>query len=84
MLRLHNGYLPQWAHRVANGVMASLFLALTGAWFTSTLASDSLPWRIALVLLYASPTGLLASLLNPNKFTLVEGIAGKEGYDELT
>jgi hypothetical protein len=78
MFRLHNGYLPQWAHRVANGVMASLFLALAGAWLTSTLSSDSLAWRLALVLLYTSPTGSLASLLNPDKFTLVEGIAGEE------
>jgi hypothetical protein len=81
---LHNRDLPQWAHRVANGVMASLFLALVGVWLTNTFASDSLPWRIALVVLYASPDGLVASLLNPSKFTLVEGIAGEDGYDELT
>jgi hypothetical protein len=83
MLRLHNRYLPHWAHRIANGVMASLLLALTGAWLTSTLDSDSLPWKMSLVLLYASPTGLLASLLSPSRFTLVEGIVGEDGYDEL-
>jgi hypothetical protein len=71
-------------HRIANGVMASLLLAGAAAWLTTTLAVGSLPWRVSLVLLYFSPTGLLASLLNPSRFTLVEGVAGGDGYDELT
>jgi hypothetical protein len=83
MLRLHNRCLTQWVHRIANGVMASLLLAFAGACGTTTLACDSLPWKVSVVLLYASPTGMLASLLNPSKFTLVEGIAGEDGYDEL-
>ena len=82
-MRLHNRYLPRWAHRIANGVVASMLLALAGVVGTTTLAPGSLPWRVFAVVLYASPTGLLASLLNPARFTLVEGIAGEDGYDEL-
>lgn len=82
MLQLHNRYLPQWVHRIANGVMASLLLALAGAWGTTALTCHSLSWKVSLVLFYASPIGLPASLLSPNKFTLVEGIAGEDGYDE--
>lgn len=83
MLRLHNRYLPQWVHRIANGVIASLLLALAGAWGTTALAPGSFPWKLFFIALYASPIGLLASLLNPGRFTLVEGIAGEDGYDEL-
>jgi hypothetical protein len=39
--------------------------------------------KSSVVLLYASPTGLLASLLNRSRFTLVEGIAGEDGCYEL-
>jgi hypothetical protein len=75
------GYLPQWAHRIANGVVASLLLALVGVWGTSALAAGSLPWKVFAVVLYVSPTGVLVSLLNPARFTLVEGIGGEDGYD---
>jgi hypothetical protein len=34
-------------------------------------------------LLYAAPAGMLALLLNPARFTLAEGVAGEDGYDEL-
>jgi hypothetical protein len=84
MLRLQNRYVPQWARRIANGVMASPFLALAAARLTSTVASDSLPWKTALVLIYSSPAALFASLLNPNKITLADGIAGEDRCDELT
>ena len=63
--------------------MASLLLALAGAWGTTTLTGDSLFWKVSLVLFHAAPIGLLASLLSPDKSTLVEGIAGEDGYDEL-
>ncbi len=82
-MRLHNRYLPQWGHRIANGVMASLCLTFIGALGVSNLAGESLLWRACLVLLYASPAGLLASCADPARFTLVEGIAWEDGYDEL-
>jgi hypothetical protein len=63
--------------------MASLGLASVGASGVSYLAGDSLLWRACLALLYASPAGLLASCADPARFTLVEGVAGEDGYDEL-
>ena len=82
-LHIHNRFLPQWVHRIANGVMASLGFAFVGAFGASHLASDSFLWKVCLALLYASPMGLLASCADPAKFTLVEGVAGEDGYDEL-
>jgi hypothetical protein len=83
MARLHNRYLPQWVHRIANGLMASMGIALVGALGASTLACDSFLWKACFALLCASPAGLLLSCADPAKITLVEGIAGEDGYDEL-
>ncbi len=83
-VRVYNRYLPQWVHRIANGVMASLALALSGAFGTGQLACDTFFGKVCLTLLYASPAGLLVSCVDPTKFSLVEGIAGDDGYDELS
>jgi hypothetical protein len=82
-VRIHNRYLPQSVHRIANGVMASLVLACAGAFGASHLSCDSFLGTACLALLWASPLGLLASCFDPAKFSLVEGVAGEDGYDEL-
>jgi hypothetical protein len=63
--------------------MAFAGLALAGSLGASNLPCDSFPWKASVALLCASPAGLLASCADPAKFTLVEGIAGEDGYDEL-
>ncbi len=82
-MRIHNRYLPPWAHRLANGVTASLALATAGAFGAGHLGCDSSPGKACLALLYASPAGLFASCADPARFSLVEGVAGEDGYDEL-
>ena len=60
-MRIHNRYLPQCVHRIANGVMTSLFLACAGAFGAGHLACDSFLGTACLALLCTSPLGLLAS-----------------------
>jgi hypothetical protein len=84
-MRIHNRYLPQWLHRIANGVMAALFLACFGANVSCYLTAGSLPWNAAILLLRLSaPIGLSVAMIDPRKFSLVEGVAGDDGYDELS
>jgi hypothetical protein len=83
-MRIHNRYLPQWTHRIANGVMEALLLALFAVSGAQFVPAGSPLWKAAILLLWLSaPVGLLVSLLDPRKFSLVEGVAGDVGYDEL-
>jgi hypothetical protein len=84
-MRIHNRYLPPGIHRIANGVMAALGLALVGSVGSGFVPGGSLPWKAAVLLfMLSAPIGLLIALLiDPRKFSLVEGVAGEDGYDEL-
>jgi len=81
---IHNRFLPAWAHRVANGVVAAAILvgfAVVGLTLfdsASTVAAASW-WCLRAAL----PIGVLALFLNPNRISLVRGIGGEVGYDEL-
>jgi hypothetical protein len=84
-MRIHNRHLPPWIHCIANGVMAALGLALVGSVGSGFVPGGSLAWKAAiLLLLFSAPMGVLVALLvDPRKFSLVEGVAGDDGYDEL-
>ena len=79
---IHNRYLPVWLHRLGNGVfgivvclgIASLgFGPAPGSWL-----HVGSRW-----LIYASlPVGVVLFFVAP-RFSIVEGLAGGEGYDEL-
>lgn len=74
---LNNCYLPDWVHRLANGVMAGLLslLALVVAVGAFGAPPD---------MLWVAPTLALGALaLDPRRFTLVEGCAGDLGHDQL-
>jgi hypothetical protein len=74
---LHNRYLSDDLHRLANGAIGGLLCLLLT---TSAVRYFGFP----LWLLWLSvPVGLVCTVLPPSRFTLVEGCAGGEGYDEL-
>jgi hypothetical protein len=81
---IHNRYLPGWAHRVANAVVAAAILtgiAVIGlTFFNPTSKLTDLCWWC---LRAAVPVGVMASLLNPNRFSFGRSIGGEVGYDEL-
>jgi len=79
---IHNRYLPLWLHRLCNGVFGvSVLLGIGSIWFGEPAGS----WRHVLsrCLLWSSiPVGIILALV-ARRFSIVEGVAGREGYDEL-
>jgi len=83
VLRIHNRYLPQWLHRLFNAVLVgalSVTLGIVGLTAFSTI--PVLSWLFA-GLLFGSPLLAVAAALMAHKFSVVRGIAGTDGYDEL-
>lgn len=74
---LHNRYLPDWLHRAANGIFGSGLSSLVAIAAMRILGAPL--WILWLVL----PVALLCTVLDPRRFSLVEGCAGDIGYDEL-
>jgi hypothetical protein len=79
---IRNHYLPRWLHRVACGVFATASLALPGLSFIGR-ADGSWKHLIALVLIVLSlPAGIACACL-AHRFSIVEGLAGDAGYEDL-
>lgn len=79
---IHNRYLPMWLHRLCCGVLGAVALAGVGSiWF----AEPSGSWRhfVSRCLVWGSiPVGIVLACI-AHRFSIVEGLAGGEGYDEL-
>jgi hypothetical protein len=79
---IYNRYLPLWLHRVCNGVLgAVLLIGLGSIWFGETAGS----WRhfVSHGLIWTSiPVGIILALV-ARRFSIVQGVAGGDGYDEL-
>jgi hypothetical protein len=79
---VRNRYLPQWLHRLVCGGFAAVVLALLGL---NWLGQPSGSWRhvAALCLLIASvPVGIFLACV-AHRFSIVEGLAGDAGYEDL-
>jgi hypothetical protein len=79
---IHNRYLPLWLHRICNGVFGAVLLVGIGSiWFGEPAGS----WRhfLSHCLVWSSiPVGISLALI-ARHFSIVRGVAGGEGYDEL-
>jgi hypothetical protein len=79
---IHNRYLPFWLHRVCNGVFgAAVLLGVGSIWFGEPVGS----WQYVLshCLIWSSvPVGIVLAFV-ARRFSIVEGVAGGEGYDDL-
>ena len=81
-LMIHNRCLSRWLHRLCSGVFGS---AVLGALGSIWLAEPPGSWRyvISRCLLWGSvPAGIVLACL-AHRFSIVEGVAGGEGNDEL-
>ncbi len=79
---IHNRYLPLGLHQVCNGVFGAVWLIGLGSiWFGEPAES----WRhfVSRSLIWASiPVGIILALV-ARQFSIVQGVAGGDGYDEL-
>jgi hypothetical protein len=79
---IHNRCLPMWLHRLCSAVFgAAVFAAVGSVWFAEPPGS----WRhiISRCFLWGSvPAGIVLACI-AHRFSIVEGVAGGEGYDEL-
>jgi hypothetical protein len=79
-----NRYLPNWLHRVANAIFATALCAAAGIAGFNYLHGIPVLARVSKWLLYLSPfVGIFCGILNPQRFSLTEGLAGEVGYDGL-
>ena len=79
---IHNRYLPQWLHRVCNGVLGAVLLISIGSIWLGEPAES---WRhfVSHCLIWASiPVAIILALV-ARRFSIVQGVAGEDGYDEL-
>lgn len=74
---IHNRWLPDWLHRLANGIVGAGLAALIACVGVRELG---LPLRAFAVVPLAAAVSVAAP---PRRFSLVEGCAGVHGYDEL-
>ena len=79
---IRNHYLPLWLHRVCNGIFgAACFLGLGSIWFSEPAGT----WRyfISRCLIWGSiPVGIILALA-ARRFSIVQGVAGGAGYEDL-
>ena len=79
---IRNRYLPMWLHRVCNGVLGAALLAAVGS---ICVAEPSGTWGqiLSRCLLWGSaPAGIVLACF-AHRLSVMEGLAGGEGYEEL-
>jgi hypothetical protein len=83
-MTIHNRYLSSGIHRLFNGLFGAVIAAGIGTAGVSFLSPEN-PLQVpsAWLLLLSPLVGVALMLLNPNRFSLVRGLAGDAGYDEL-
>ena len=74
---LHNRYLPDWAHRFANGAVGAALTSIAALLAVRVFDAPLGAFWIAV------PALLCCAAPDPRRFSLVEGCAGALGYDEL-
>lgn len=73
---IHNCFLPKWLHRLANGVVGGLCALFIPLLFVRLEPPFWTLW-------IAGGVAIVCMLQDPSRFSLVEGCAGRDGYDEL-
>lgn len=81
MFTIHNRYLPEWLHRIVNAVVVGGIWGAVTAYLWLSASTGSLWGTIAGFALSLTPMLVVAMFFV--RFSVVRGVAGGEGYDEL-
>jgi hypothetical protein len=83
-MTVHNRYVSRLVHRIFNGILGAALTASAGVGGLHVFDMTSALWNLSWWILYAAPIVLIAlPFLNPDRFSVVNGVAGHSGYDEL-
>jgi hypothetical protein len=81
VLSIHNRFLPEWLHRIVNALLvACLWGTATGYLWLS--AQPNSVWRTVTGLAVSLTPFILVAMLFV-RYSIVRGVAGENGYDEL-
>jgi len=84
VMRIHNRFLPSVVHRGFNALVGGSILVLVAMLGLTSLSPQSWLWEAPWVVLFAAaPVSVVLLFVNPDRFSLVQGVAGADGYDEL-
>ena len=79
---IHNRYLPESLHRLVNALAIAALWCAAGIGLWTVAPAFSTWFTIARWCVYATPAIFLGSLFL--RRSVVRGVAGGEGYDELS
>jgi hypothetical protein len=83
-MTIHNRYLRRWLHRIFNAVFGGALFVGAGALGLGSLPVGTWSWELSSWVVRLAPVAALILLVvNPEKFSVVNGVAGETGYDEL-
>jgi hypothetical protein len=81
---IHNRYLPRWIHRIFNAVFGAALFVGAGALGLGSLRAGTWSWELSWwAVRFAPVVALILLFVNPERFSVVNGVAGETGYDEL-
>jgi len=81
MFRIHNRYLPDWFHRAVNASVVAFIWGIGTGYTWLSAAPDSLLGATARWASSLTPVILIGMLFV--RHSVVRGVAGGDGYDEL-
>ena len=81
---IHNRHLSETLHRICNATIGFFAMATTSLWVNSLVPLRFQTMGLVLAFILTASATCALAVVNPNRFSIVEGIAGDAGYDELT
>ena len=81
-LMIHNRYLPRWVHRLCNGLLGAALCAGIASIGIGQRPDSWIHVGSRWLLLASVPVGVILAAV-AHRLSIVEGVAGGDGYDKL-
>lgn len=80
---IHNRFLPEWLHRVFAGIFGGAVFVTSSVLLLSEFGTEQWLAPVASYLLWSTPAVVVVCFIVAPRFSVVRGLAGDVGYDEL-
>ena len=81
---IHNRFLPGWLHRIFCGLFGAVVFVTLWAWLLSVVPTEALAFEALHSAIWLTPVVSLLCFLAAPRISVVRGLAGEAGYDELS